>query len=229
MTTAQTPAPVESLCGRLWYDMVYLTGMAGFTLGFSFRYEGSRHVPTNGPALLIANHQSFLDPWIAGLAAGRRLVFLARKTLFRNRLFGAVLRSLNAVPIDQEGVGKEGIRTVAAQLEMGKAAIVFPEGTRTPDGKLQELRPGIHLLIRKTRAPIIPIGIAGAYAAYPIWRKYPIFAPLFLPATERTIAVSVGPPLSGERFADLPRDQAMAELYNELQVAHARAEKLRRK
>ncbi|MBI3407868.1 MAG: 1-acyl-sn-glycerol-3-phosphate acyltransferase [Planctomycetes bacterium] len=214
---------------RLWYDAVHTVAMAVFTLGFSYRYEGKRLVPKTGPALFVANHQSFVDPLVVGMATSRHLVYLARKTLFRQSVFAAAIRSLNAVPIDQEGVGKEGIRAILNELKKGNAVLVFPEGSRTPDGNLHELRPGIHLLIKRTEAPIVPVGIAGAYDAYPIWRNYPIPAPLFLPATERTIAVSIGQPLEARRFAELPRDQAMAELYNELQKAHVRAEKLRRK
>jgi 1-acyl-sn-glycerol-3-phosphate acyltransferase len=229
MSDASTNSPRESLLQSWWYDALAAIGMAGFTLAFSYRCEGMRHVPRHGPALIIANHQSFFDPWLVGIAVRRHLVYLARKSLFRKPQFAALIRSLNAVAIDQEGIGKEGVRAILAQLAMGKAVLIFPEGTRTPDGNMYELRPGIHLLIKRTQAPIIPVGVAGAYHAFPSWRKYPLPAPLFLPATERTIAVSIGPPLQAQRFADLPRDQAMAELFNELQSMQNRAEKLRRK
>lgn len=219
----------ETLVRRLWYDAWYAAGVTAFTLAYSFRYEGTRNVPQSGPALIIANHQSFLDPWIVGLAVKRHVVYLARKTLFRNRWFGAFIRSFNAVPIDQDGVGKEGIRTILDQLNLGKPVIVFPEGSRTPDGNIHELRPGIHLIIKKTQAPIIPVGIAGAYEAYPIWRKYPLFSPLFLPASNRTIAVSVGKPLEARHYAEMPREHAMAELRHQLELVRGNAEKLRRK
>src|SRR5207249_4418582 len=73
----------------LWYETAYAISMSVYILGFSFRWEGGRHVPRRGPALLVANHQSFLDPVAIGLAARRHLCYLARKTLFRNRFFGA--------------------------------------------------------------------------------------------------------------------------------------------
>src|SRR5215468_8422770 len=90
-----------------WYEATYWLSALVMTTGFSLRTVGRRNVPRRGPALLLANHQSFLDPVLAGLAARRHLCFLARKTLFRNRAFGGIIRSLHAVPIDQEGVGKE--------------------------------------------------------------------------------------------------------------------------
>ncbi len=213
----------------LWYDLMHVAGMAAFTLGFSMRYEGTRHMPKTGPVLVIANHQSFLDPWLVGLAVQRRLTYLARKTLFRNRLFAALIRSLNAVPIDQEGVGKEGLKTVVAQLRHGKAVLVFPEGTRTPDGTMQPLRPGIHLLLKRARARIVPVGIAGAYDAWPIWRAFPVPAPLFMPARPGTVAIAVGSPMDSQRFSELSRENVLAELSSALQAIQARAEALRRR
>lgn len=208
---------------------MHVAGMAGFTLGFSFRWEGTRHVPPTGPLLVVANHQSFVDPWIVGMAVKRKLTYLARKTLFRNAFFARLIRSLNAVPIDQEGVGKEGIRAVVEQLRLGKAVLVFPEGSRTPDGVMHELRPGIQLLIKRTQAPILPVGIAGAYDAWPIWRKYPIPAPLFLPPARGTIAVAVGEPIDSARLAELPREEALTLLFEEIHKMQARAEALRRR
>src|SRR5262249_22280430 len=220
--------PPETCWRSIWYDIMHVAGMAGFTLGFSFRFAGTRHMPTVGPVLVIANHQSFLDPWIVGMAVKRRLTYLARKTLFKNRVLAAIIHSLGAVPIDQEGVGKEGLRTVVEQLHQGRAVLVFPEGTRTPDGDMHPLRPGIHLLIKRTRAPLVPVGIAGAYQAWPIWRKYPIPAPLFLPPGRGTTAVVVGAPMSSERFAAMKREEATGALFREIAFVQARAEVLRR-
>ena len=163
------PDPMETLGFRLWHESLYLFSHMTMTLGFSLRLAGQRNLPP-GPALLVANHQSFFDPLLIGLAARRPRIYLARKTLFRNRFFAAMIRSLNAVPIDQEGVGKDGIRAILEQLQLGKAVVVFPEGSRTADGLMAPLRPGIHLLIKRTRVPIIPVGIAGGYDAWPIWR-----------------------------------------------------------
>ncbi|MCI0379521.1 MAG: 1-acyl-sn-glycerol-3-phosphate acyltransferase [Gemmataceae bacterium] len=213
----------------LWYDLVKSAGMAAFGLGWSFRWEGTRHIPKSGPVLVVANHQSFVDPWIVGMSVMRHMTYLARKTLFNDPFFGALIQSLNAVPIDQEGVGKEGIKTIIEQLRLGKAILVFPEGTRTPDGSMQPLKPGVHLLMKRSPAPIVPVGVAGAYDAWPIWRKYPIPAPLFLPATKRTIAVAIGRPLDARRFAELPREESLALLFQEIHKMHLRAEEIRRK
>jgi 1-acyl-sn-glycerol-3-phosphate acyltransferase len=213
----------------LLYELTYWVSMTLMTLGFSLRSEGRQRVPHAGPALLIANHQSFLDPILIGLCSRRHLCYLARKTLFRIPLFAWLIRHLGAVPIDQEGIGKEGIRIILAQLRAGRAVVVFPEGTRTPDGAIHPLRPGIHLLIKRTQAPIVPVGIAGAFEAMPFWKSVPKLAPLFLPAGRAALAVSVGKPLDASRFAAMPREHALAELFAELQKVAQRAERLRRK
>jgi 1-acyl-sn-glycerol-3-phosphate acyltransferase len=220
---------MQRLTSVLVHRFVYLLSAVGMPLGFSLRVEGGQSIPRRGPALLIANHQSFLDPILLGLCSSRPLRYLARRTLFKNPFFAWLIRALRAVPIDQEGVGKEGIRTILDELQAGQAVVVFPEGERTGDGRLQPLRPGVHLLIRRTQAPIVPVGIAGAFDAWPRSRKGPRLAPLFLPAGKGTIAVVVGEPLAPERFAKLPREQALGELFVELQKLHARAERLRRK
>jgi 1-acyl-sn-glycerol-3-phosphate acyltransferase len=226
---ADAPTRDASWLSFLTYETTYFSSMAFMTLGFSLRTEGREHVPLRGPVLLIANHQSFFDPLLIGLSTRRHLHFLARKTLFRNRFFTALIRNLNAVPVDQEGVGKEGIETILGQLRLGHGVVVFPEGQRTGDGAVHELKPGVQLLIKLSRAPVVAVGIAGAFEAWPRWRPFPLPAPLFLPAGAGTIAVVVGRPLDVHQFAAMPRAQVLKELFSQLQIVQARAEKLRRK
>jgi 1-acyl-sn-glycerol-3-phosphate acyltransferase len=213
----------------LWYEFMYWKTLTVATLGFSLRISGRQNVPRRGPALLIANHQSFLDPIVIGIASRRHLCYLARKTLFRNRIFGTLLSSLNTVPVDQEGVAKEGLKTILQELKEGSAVLVFPEGQRSWDGKLQPLKPGIQLLIKRTKVPIIPIGVAGAHIALPRGKTRVKFSPFFLPATDASVAVVIGKPLDAEQFAHMPREEMMAALLEELQKVHAAADRLRRK
>lgn len=221
--------PRETLSSYLFYETTYWLSAMAMTLGFSIRTEGMLHVPHQGPVLFIANHQSFLDPILIGLAVRRHLSYLARDTLFDHPIFAWLIRMLNAVPIDQEGLGIEGLRATLRLLHGGKAVIVFPEGERTGDGQMHALQPGIQLLIKRARAPIVPVGIAGAYNAWPRQRPLPIPAPIFLPAQKGTIAVSVGRPLDATHYIPLPRQQLLTELFAELQRMVGRAEKLRRR
>lgn len=216
--------------GHSWflYEIGYWLSRTGLTLGFQYRFEGRGHIPRTGPALLLANHQSFLDPSIVGSATRRHLCFLARKTLFRG-LFGRLIDRLNAVPVDQEGVAKEGLKTILEQLQAGQAVLVFPEGERTPTGEVQPLKPGVLLLIKRMDVPIVPIGIAGAFAALPRTRKWPELSPFFLPPTGADIAVSIGKPIAAKHYRDMPREQALMELWEELKRAKERAQRLRRR
>jgi 1-acyl-sn-glycerol-3-phosphate acyltransferase len=224
-----SPSPATSSMQERWYDTVWLACLSAMTLGFSLRVTGQKNMPQTGPALVIANHQSFLDPIVVAMAARRPIVPLARKTLFRNPVFGALISSLYAVPIDQAGIGKEGLRTIAQQLHRGRAVLIFPEGARTSDGTMHAFRAGVHLVIKRAPAPIVPMGIAGAYDAWPIWRPYPIPSPLCFPPGRGTVAVAVGRPLDGQYFAELPREQAMRELAEPVRQVCAEAERIRRK
>src|SRR5262245_24294538 len=223
------PVARESWFQYLWYEATAISGMAAMTLGWGLRLKGEQNVPATGPVLVIANHQSFFDPLLVGLAVRRHLRYLARKTLFKRPLFTWLIGQYNAVPIDQEGVGKEGIKAILEQLQGGCAVLVFPEGERTHDGAIHPLRPGVHLLIKRGGAPVVPVGIAGAFGAWPRWRPLPVPAPLFLPAAAGTIAVVIGRPIEAQRFAGLDREQVLDELFEELRRVQDRAERLRRK
>lgn len=228
-TAEDIAAAPETLSSYLFYEATYWLSAMSMTLGFSLRTNGMHHVPMRGPVLFIANHQSYLDPVLIGLAVRRHLSYLARETLFGHPAFAWLIRMLNAVPIDQQGLGIEGLRAVLRLLHAGKAVIIFPEGGRTHDGKMQPLQPGVQLLIKRARTPIVPVGIAGAYDAWPSSRPLPVPAPLFLPAGKGTIAVSVGRPLDSPHYAELSRQQLLDELFDEMHRVHECAERLRRK
>lgn len=198
-------------------------------LGWSLRVRGQKNLPASGAALLIANHQSYLDPPTIGVGYKRHLSFLARKTLFDNSAFGFLLHVLNAVPVDQDGVGIDGIRAILAKLEQGHPVLIFPEGSRSEDGSLLPLQPGVSLLIKRAHCPIIPVGIMGAFAAWNRWQKLPRLAPLFLPANNRCLAVSYGPPRDPASIAHLPRQEMLDILAADIAAEMVEAEKIRRK
>ncbi|MFM8274820.1 MAG: lysophospholipid acyltransferase family protein [Gemmata sp.] len=214
--------------GRLWYDTVFWSSFTGFTFGFSLRRRGWKHMPRTGPVLVLANHQSMFDPVLVGLSSRRYLSYLARKTLFEQRGLAPLIRSLNAIPIDR-GMGKDGIQAVLDALEQGQAVLVFPEGERTHDGAVQPLKPGVSLLIKRVSCPIVPVGIAGAFAAWSRFTKIPRPAPLFFPPEPSTLAVSVGEPLDPGRYVNMKRDAMMDDLFRALVARHADAERMRRK
>ena len=205
------------LASRALYYSVFGPSFALATAGFSLRMFGRANVPRSGPAVLVANHQSFLDPWLVGQSAPRRLRYLARDSLFRLGPFGQLIRGFGAVPIDR-GFGKEGLRAVLDLLAQGEAVLVFAEGERTATGELQPLRPGVGLLISRAKCPVVPVGIAGAYAVWPRHRSLPAPRPVWAPAG-RGIGVAFGRAVAPESFGGLGRDAVLARLGAELSGA----------
>jgi 1-acyl-sn-glycerol-3-phosphate acyltransferase len=121
----------------------------------------------SGPLILAMNHQSYLDPPLAGTTCDRAIYFLARRTLLDVPLLGWVLPKLNVIPVNQEGVDRSAIKAVIRVLQAGNGVLVFPEGSRTLDGTLQPAEPGLGLVIAKTLAPVVPMRIFGAREALP--------------------------------------------------------------
>jgi 1-acyl-sn-glycerol-3-phosphate acyltransferase len=151
-----------------------LQGLCDFaaTVAFDLRADGVDHVPRTGGVLLLANHQSFLDPVLVALRLEREIAFLARSTLFQGA-FGAFIQYLNAFPVKQ-GKGDVGaMKQTIELLKHGHAVVVFPEGARTFDGHVQPLAPGVALLIQRAKVPVVPIAIEGAFDAWPRTRKLP--------------------------------------------------------
>jgi 1-acyl-sn-glycerol-3-phosphate acyltransferase len=155
-----------------WFccNLIKLVGRIFFRLRWLHRERMINH----GPVILAANHQSFLDPPFAGSASRRAIYFLARRTLLDGRFFGWLLPKLNVIPVDSEsGKDRTALKALIRILRAGEGTLVFPEGQRTPDGKLQPAQPGLGLVIAKTLAPVVPIRIFGAYEAWPIHKKWP--------------------------------------------------------
>jgi 1-acyl-sn-glycerol-3-phosphate acyltransferase len=215
------------LMGRRWYDFANLLALPFYYFGFCYRYRGRGNVPRRGPVLLLSNHQSMLDPVLIGACTNRYLTFLARSTLFSVPILGPLIRSLNAIPIDRN-MGKDGIQSVLERLAAGQAVLMFPEGERTHTGEVQPLKPGVSLLIKRVMCPIVPVGIAGCFAAWNRFMKAPRFSPLFLPPGPSTIGVSLGEPIDPARYAGKDRGWMLEDLRQELAKQKDAAERLRR-
>jgi 1-acyl-sn-glycerol-3-phosphate acyltransferase len=221
--------PFDGLGGRAAYLALYAVSFWSLTFGAGIRVRGRRHVPRKGPVLLVANHQSYLDPWFVSLAvAPLRLTHLARSNLFDGSRFEAAIRSLGAVPIDRN-FGRDGLQAVLARLARGEAVLVFAEGERTHGGDVQPLKPGVSLLVKKSNVPVLPVGIAGAFDIWPRHAPLPIPNPLFLPDSGRSVAVSIGEAVPAGRYIKGDREPILADLGCRIRAEQAAAERLRRK
>ncbi len=213
----------------IWYGLNYTSYNCFYTFLFSLRKQGWKNIPRKGPVLLVANHQSFLDPIAVGLTACRELSYLARKSLFKKPFLDIYLKSVGCCPVDLEGVAKEGIRSTLDLLSKGRAVLVFPEGTRSEDGLMQDLKPGIQLLIRKSNAIVVPVGIAGAHEALSRDNFWPTLCPIFMDGNRGSIGISIGAPIDAKVLADLPREDSLKLLQDSINREIIHAEHIRRK
>ncbi len=166
---------------------------------FSLEVIGRENLLMSGGSLLAMNHQSYLDPPVAALVSDPRPIhFLARKTLMEWPILGACFPRLNVIPIDQERPDMSALKSVIRLVRAGESTVVFPEGARTLDGKLQPAQPGIGLIIAKTLAPVVPMRVFGAFEAMPRngtrIRMHPITVKIGAPLifTARDVAADQG-------------------------------------
>jgi 1-acyl-sn-glycerol-3-phosphate acyltransferase len=176
----------------------FRAGLAGLT---RVRVEGAvDEIPRTGPVIIAANHSSNLDVPVLGSSLmpriGRRFQWLGKRELFDWPVVGWVARNGGVHAIDRGAADVEAFRLAAQILDEGHALFVFPEGTRSPDGRLGPGRDGVAVLALRTGAPIVPVGVSGSYERWPRGQK--------LPHPGGRVAVRVGSPF---RLADeLPPD-----------------------
>lgn len=174
------------------------------------RYYNAHRIPARGPVILASNHASFIDPPLVGAGFQRMVNYLARDTLFHVPLLAALLRSWKVVPVDRDGGGGAGLKAILDRLLNGGIILLFPEGTRTPDGQLRPAKAGVGLTVIKSAAPVIPLRVFGTFEAYGRHLKFP---------RPRRLAVKYGCPLD---FTKLRAEAAVCpkprlkEIYQEV-------------
>lgn len=195
-------------------NFVYFLGWCGFrtmyATYFRWRVFNAERVPLEGPVILASNHASYLDPPLVGSGIHRGINYLARDTLFRFPGVGWLLRKWNSVPVDRDGGGAAGLKAILDRLLAGGAIILFPEGTRTRDGKLQPARSGIGLTVIKSNAVVVPARVFGTYEAYGRHMKYP---------KPHRVAVKYGRPMYFEKLraeAKTCSKARLKEIYQEV-------------
>jgi 1-acyl-sn-glycerol-3-phosphate acyltransferase len=143
-----------------------------------FRVEarGVDHVPAEGPVLLVANHSSNLDSPLVGGMVPRPVSFMAKAELFQVPGFGALISRLNARPVRREGADAGALRAALRILQEDRVLLVFPEGTRGPEGTLREPKPGIGMLAVLSGAQVVPVFVQGSGRALPRGQLLPRLA-----------------------------------------------------
>ncbi len=196
--TTETSARVVSITDRsrlalLWYRLVQLSVTTLLQATGGLRVEGRFHIPPDGGALLVSNHLSHLDVFVLGIPLRRPLNYVARSTLFFPPL-GTLIRSVGGFPIQREGMGVQGLKETLRRLRNGGIVVLFPEGTRSRDGAIGELKPGIAVLAQRAKVPVVPAAIAGTFEAWPRARPFPRPHP---------IRIHYGRPITPEELSGL--------------------------
>jgi 1-acyl-sn-glycerol-3-phosphate acyltransferase len=188
---------------------------AGVTL-FDLKTYGLENIPRRGGVLIVANHQSFLDPVLLGVKIWRPCSFLAKSELFENRYFGALIRRFNAFPVRQ-GEGDVGaVRETIKRLQEGHLLTMFPEGGRCTDGKIAPMEKGVGLIVRRAgpTVKVLPAAIRGTFEAWPPGQ--------LIPRTGK-VRVIYGHPMS---LADLKASEIVTIIDREIRALFAQLKEL---
>jgi 1-acyl-sn-glycerol-3-phosphate acyltransferase len=137
------------------------------------RARGRRNVPARGAVVLVANHQSVLDPAVIGCSTGRRLRFVMRATLDSSRFMRWFAPRVHVIAIDRDTPTRATFTAIEAALAAGDAVVLFAEGTRSRDGRIQPFKRGLQAVLARQPVPVVPVGLRGTFRALPAGRHWP--------------------------------------------------------
>jgi 1-acyl-sn-glycerol-3-phosphate acyltransferase len=203
----------RSLGSLIWYKGVQHLCATLAEVVMRWRATGQGQIPASGGVLLVCNHLSFLDVFFLGIPLRRPLNYLARSTLFMPGL-SALMRSVGGYPIQREGIGASGMKETIRRLRAGGVVALFPEGTRSSDGELGPLKPGIASLASRVGVPVVPVGLAGLFESWPRTRLMPVPHP---------VRIHYGAPIFPEELAGLDTDAIAALIRARMCESHSEA------
>lgn len=170
-----------------------------FKFFFRLKIYGKENIK-KGRCLVAPNHTSFFDPPLIAGAWPGTAAFLARKTLFKSRFSSYILDCLHTYPVGGTADDLSSLKVIGQLLQADQAVVIFPEGSRSPDGTLATVKSGVGMIAMRNNAPIIPVYIDGTFEAWPRTQRFPSFC--------GKIACIFGKPIYPEQFAHLPRKEA---------------------
>jgi 1-acyl-sn-glycerol-3-phosphate acyltransferase len=157
-----------------WWTIVRGLILLFFSLFHRIKRLGAEHIPRSGPIIYVANHQSHYDPPIVGvLVTDRPFSGMARSGLFKSKALAWIMRGIGAIELEQGKGDTAAMKAAIGELEKGRNVLIFPEGTRTRDGSLGEFQRGVILLIKRSRAQVVPVAMEGAFDIWPIGTAFP--------------------------------------------------------
>ncbi len=190
-----------------YYVLKYVLLGPLLRLFFRPRIEGLEHVPATGPAIIAGNHLSFSDHFLMPAMLKRRITFLAKKEYFtgpgiKGRLTAAFFRSAGQIPVDRTGkeAGQAAIREGLGVLRKNELLGIYPEGTRSHDGRLYKGKVGVAVMALKAQVPVIPCAMIGTFEAQPPGKVIPNIHP---------VTIRFGKPLDFSRYAGMENEKAI--------------------
>jgi len=158
----------------MFYELV--RALCWLLLKIFWRMEiiGIENLPKSGGLIIASNHVSYLDPAVLAASLNRKIYFIAKKEIFKNGFISFIFKSLNAISVDRKNADVLAFKKAINILGEGKVLGMFPEGTRSSDGDLQELKLGAIRIAMKTGVPILPVAITGTHKIYPRGIIFPI-------------------------------------------------------
>lgn len=230
MTAQQTPAPdaasadpaeAEEIAG---VGLTYFVGryLGGLLVRMIYRprIEGRQHMPRKGPIILASNHLSFIDSFVIPMFAPRPVYFLAKAAYFEGKgvkgwFSRQFFTAIGATPV-RRGAGQAALDALDQQrriLASGRAIALYPEGTRSLDGRLYKGRTGVAFLALESGAKVVPVGLIGTNEAMPVGAKWPRRQPRMTIRYGEPIDVSKHGPASSGKARRLATDEIMAAIH----------------
>ena len=163
---------------------------------------GIENIPERGGVILAPNHPSDLDSFILGTAIRRQLHTMGKEELFRRRFTGFIFRKLNAFPVKRGKFDRESIRTAVGPLKNGYVIDMYPEGTVSKDGSLQEPKLGTALIALLAKAPVVPVAIIGTFGVMSKGKRFP---------RPHKVTIKFGKPLYFNKYYDKPHNKKILE------------------
>lgn len=198
------PRTPDQLKMRPFYGFFHYLAATVHSMWFRGEVVGTENFPASGPYLIASNHASHLDPPFVGSQIARQMRFFARKTLWSNRVMSWWLDQVETIPVERDSGDIGAIKRVLQALKEDRAVVLFPEGTRSPDGQLQKAKGGVGFMACKTGVPVVPCRVFGSFEAFGKGAKIPRFG--------TPVSIVFGPPIPASDYDDPSAGKARYEV-----------------
>jgi 1-acyl-sn-glycerol-3-phosphate acyltransferase len=195
------------------YGFFHYLCLVGYDIFFRGEVIGLENLPATGSFLVAANHASFLDPLLIGCQVQRQIAYFARKTLWKPGFASWWLDMVGTIPVDRDG-GQDvsAIKRVLRTLKEDKGLVLFPEGTRSPDGTLQAPKAGVGLICCRAQVPVVPVRIFGSFEAFGKGRGLRLGLPVTIVFGEPLPPAAYDPPAAGKERYQIASDRIMTRI-----------------